>query len=188
MTTKIPAAMVDADVATQAELDVVSGVASGAASAAALKLSGDVVQVVNVQTGAMASGTTVLPFDDTIPQNTEGNEFMTLAITPTSATNVLLIEVTANVNASAVNYITAALFQDATADALAAVAAYQEGAGRATLMNFTHRMVSGTVAATTFKVRIGTGGAATLTFNGEAGARKLGGVMASSITITEIKV
>jgi hypothetical protein len=65
---KVPAAMLEADVATQAELDTVSGVANAATSAAATKLSGDVVQVVNTQTGAVATGTTTIPWDDTIPQ------------------------------------------------------------------------------------------------------------------------
>lgn len=181
MVQKIAAAMVAADVATQAEVDVVS-------AAAAAKLAGDVVQVVNTQTGAVATGTTTIPWDDTIPQITEGTEFMTRAITPASATNVLRIEVVLNVNATAVNYCVGALFQDATANALAAAAVYQEGASRAMQIRFTHYMVAGTTSSTTFRVRAGTGGAATLTFNGEVGARKFGGVMASSITITEIKV
>ena len=45
------------------------------------------LQTVSYQTGAVATGTTIIPFDDTIPQITEGNEFMTLAITPRSATS-----------------------------------------------------------------------------------------------------
>ena len=32
------------------------------------------VQTVNTETGAVATGTTLMPIDDTIPQNTEGNE------------------------------------------------------------------------------------------------------------------
>ena len=50
-------------------------------------LQGQVLQVVNYQTGALASGTTTMPTDNTIPQNTEGTEFMTLAITPRSASS-----------------------------------------------------------------------------------------------------
>ncbi len=56
---------------------------------------GKVVQVVNFQTGAAATGTGLIPIDDTIPQITEGNEYMTLAITPTNATNKLKITVVA---------------------------------------------------------------------------------------------
>ena len=35
-------------------------------------------QIVATQTGAVATGTTTFPEDDTIPQNTEGDEYMTL--------------------------------------------------------------------------------------------------------------
>ena len=38
---------------------------------------GIVVQTVHTQDGEVATGTTNLPFDDTIPQNTEGDEYMT---------------------------------------------------------------------------------------------------------------
>ena len=40
--------------------------------------SGSVVQTVSYQTGAVATGTTIIPIDDTIPQISEGNEYMTL--------------------------------------------------------------------------------------------------------------
>ena len=42
-------------------------------------------------------------------------------------------------------------------------------------------------ATITFKVRAGANAAGTTTFNGTGGARRMGGVAASSITITEIK-
>ena len=50
------------------------------------------VQVVNTETGAVATGTTNAVADNTIPQNTEGDEYMTLAITPTNTNNKLLIQ------------------------------------------------------------------------------------------------
>lgn len=96
--------MMGFDPATQAELN-----AEAAARAAGdVKLSGDTVQVVNTQTGAVSTTTTVMPFDDTIPQ-------------------------------------------------------------------------------ITFRVRAGQHTAGTLTMNGDGGARRLGGILFSSITITEYK-
>ena len=59
-----------------------------------------VVQVVNVQDGAVATTTGTVAYDDTIMQNDEGGEFMTLAITPTSATNKLKIDVCFNGSAN----------------------------------------------------------------------------------------
>ncbi len=149
--------------------------------------SGVVVQVKNVQTGAVATGSTAIPHDDTIPQNTEGNEFMTLAITPTSSSNVLQIDVVAFVTIGlASRWIIGALFQDSTANALAAGQSFSDTSTAGHPMAFRHYMVAGTTSSTTFKLRVGSSGADVVTFNGQSAARKFGGVMASSITITEI--
>lgn len=149
---------------------------------------GVIVQRVNTQTGAVATTTTVMPDDDTIPQNTEGGEFMTLAITPTNASNNLEIQVTINISSSASAHNGVALFQDSIAGALAGVQEFESAAFGGTVITFTHTMVAGTASATTFKVRAGMQTAGTLTFNGRGGARKFGGVMASSIIIKEIAV
>lgn len=145
---------------------------------------GKVLQVVNVQDGAVNSGATTIPDDDTIPQITEGDEYMTLAITPSNTNNKLKIEVTANVSISAGDFFGTCLFQDATANALAGIYTYL-AVNECMAVTFTHYMTAGTVASTTFRVRIG-GASGTITFNGKSTARKYGGVLASSITITEI--
>lgn len=145
-----------------------------------------VVQVVTVQSGAVATGSTVLPIDDTIPQNTEGDEYLTLAITPTATTNTLRIEVVVSAGRTNAGALTVALFQDTTADALAAMQAWQAQGGGNNILTLVHSMTAGTTSATTFKVRIGPHTAGTVTFNGSGGIRQFGGVMASRITITEI--
>ena len=145
-----------------------------------------VLQSVSTQSGAVATGTTVLPSDDTIPQNTEGDEYMTRAITPKSETSKLRIDVVVHLAASVAGTLTAALFQDATAGALAAGMQHVAAADQPRVVTFTHYMTSGTTSATTFKVRAGLSTAGTTTFNGAAAARLLGGVLASSITITEV--
>jgi len=145
---------------------------------------GKVAQMVNTQTGAAATGTTIIPSDDTIPQIGEGNEYMTLPFTPTSADNILLITVTLIGSTSVDSTITAALFIDADVNALAAAVAVGSGNGQRTLV-FTHKMVAPSTSAHTFRVRAGPSSAATVTFNGNGGTRRLGGVAASSITITE---
>ena len=147
---------------------------------------GTVLQVVNYQTGAVATGTTVIPFDDTIPQNTEGDEYMSLAITPKSATSKLIIQVTVQATCSVTSWGNAALFQDSTANALAVAFGFTDAATSGHAVEFTHYMTSGTTSSTTFKVRAGVNGAGTMTFNGQAGARRFGGTLASSITIWEV--
>lgn len=150
--------------------------------------SGVVVQVVNTETGSVATGTTAIPIDDTIPQKTEGDEYMTLAITPTDSSNKLRIDVDvlAGVGAGAPHFIIIALFQDTTSDALAASTAYLTVNGEAVLLHMSHYMTAGTTSSTTFKVRAGSNSGATMTFNGSNGTRLFGGVAPSNITITEI--
>lgn len=167
-----------------------SGFASGAlGSVHASLVNGVAVQQVGNQTGAVATGTTVLPNDDTIPQNTEGDQYLSQAITPKSTSNILVISVIAYVSTTVAGQnMGIALFQDSTANALAAGRERTNPA--ANLCNsivLTHRMTAGTTSSTTFKVRIGGNGVGTTTLNGESGARQYGGVFASCINITEYK-
>ena len=149
--------------------------------------SGSVLQVVNSSTGAVATGTTLIPSDDTIPQNTEGDQYMSLAVTPTSATNNLRIDVVVQCSSSAGGgRMMAALFQDSTANALAVSTQGFIDANKPMMLSFTHYMTAGTTSATTFKVRVGAAQAGTTTFNGVSGGRLYGGVSSSSITIMEI--
>ncbi len=155
-------------------------------AAAMAGVSGKLVQVVNTQTGAVATTTTTIPDDDTIPQITEGAEFMTRTITPTSASNNLKIDVVIIFSSSAANKNAVALFRDSTANALAAARGEIFNAGENNAISFSHFMAAGTTSLITFRVRAGGLQAGTFTFNGEGGARKFGGVLASSITVTEI--
>ena len=115
---------------------------------------------------------------------------MTLAITPKSATNKLLIEIVVHLaHNSTGSRLVAALFQDATAAALAVGWGSKDATVNATSkVVFRHYMTTGTTSATTFKIRAGTSTGGTTTFNGVNGGRLYGGVLASSITITEIIV
>jgi hypothetical protein len=152
---------------------------------------GHVLQVVNTVVSTYDSTTNTIPVDDTIPQQggSEGKEFMSLAITPKSASNKLKIDVVA-VLSHTVDTATfiLALFQDSTASAIAATVGSVSAASGAMTMCLTYYMDAGTTSSTTFKVRAGAGVAGTTGFNGSLGGRYMGGVMASSITITEIKV
>ena len=166
---------------------IVNADINASASISGSKLgTGAVLQVKNAQTGAMDTSTTTIPHDDTIPQNTEGEEVMTLAITPTSSTNKLLITVNILGSTSGPAYMMVALFQDSTAGALAAINTDVRAASYPATITFSHYMEAGTTSETTFKVRAGPDTSGTLTINGVGGARRFGGVAPSSITITEI--
>lgn len=177
------------ELATQAEVNVGTDTTRAVTPATLKGLSGHIVQIVNTQTGALASGSGTIPIDNTIPQNTEGNEFMTLAITPTSASNKLLIDVNfmGGELSNTDDHHTVALFQDSTANALASTIADNYAIG-ASSVNFTHYMTAGTTSSTTFKVRAGAT-VGSMYMNGFTGIGQIyGGVAVSSITITEIQV
>jgi hypothetical protein len=150
---------------------------------------GAVVQYVRSSLATFLTCSTVIPLDNTIPQITEGDEILTCAITPKSATNLLVIKfhTWGTVGNNAVAQF--ALFQDATANALAAVsswashAAEQWGEG-----NFSHTMVAGTVAATTLRVRGGPHAAVNLLINGSTAGIIYGGVASTTLEIWEIQV
>lgn len=147
----------------------------------------NIAQVVTFETSEWATGTTTTPFDDTIPQNTEGTEFLTCAITPTSATNDLIITVNALVGSSQIRGgVTGALFQDDTADAIATSNDAEPVAGQIKTFTMVHRMTAGTTSETTFKFRIGADASSTISLNGTASARIYGGTATSSITIMEV--
>ena len=156
------------------------------ASGKTFSATGHVLQVVNFQTGVVNTGTTTMALDNTIPQQTEGKEFMSLAIIPTSASSKLLIEVSIQLDKNNANTYMVALFQDSTANALAGIYTGGRGSGQSEYNSFKHFMIAGTTSATTFKVRAGSDGSGTITFNGRGGGAMFGGVSVSSITITEI--
>lgn len=144
------------------------------------------VQRVISEVATSATGTTLIPLDDTIPQKTEGDEYMTVSITPTNASNILYIEAVFFAVHSVPAWISAALFQDTTTNALAAITGFSPQAGGGAPLVFRHKMVAGTTSATTFKIRAGGHTAGTTTFNGNAGTRIFGGVIASSVTVSEL--
>ena len=151
---------------------------------------GKVLQQIASASSAYSTGTTQIPLDNTKPQNTEGTEFLTVTITPSSASSVLLIEADAVVGVSANGTtVVAAMFQDGTANALAATADTVANVNnRFVNVTLRHRMTAGTTSATTFKLRIGPTAAATVYFNGDpaAAAGIFDGICSSLLTVTEI--
>lgn len=144
-----------------------------------------IAQVQTFQTGAVATGANTIPQDDTIPQISEGDQYMSLAFTPQNAASLLVIDVQFNASHSAANAFVVALFQDSGANAIAVSDQYQGTAIAMTQVVLKHIMTAGTTSLTTFKIRAGGVGAGTMSFNGQSGIRVFGGMLASRITITE---
>lgn len=148
-------------------------------------LPGKFVQAVSSSYTTHSSTATTIPLDDTIPQNTEGVQLTTVSITPQSASSNLII--LANVwcaNSTALG-ASAAIFQDSTADAIAASCTWIETVGAPSTIPIHHVMTAGSTASTTFALRAGPS-TGTLYFNGIAAGRLLGGVGQCVLTVIEI--
>lgn len=130
--------------------------------------------------------TTTIPFDDSIPQQTEGVELFTLDFTPIFATSSILIECQIFMAKSAAGRGTVAIFRDAAADA---VAVGSEGGldsvNEIYDLSFSKAISSAAAALSTFKFRVGTSGGGTLYINGNTSSRRFGGLLVTSLTLTE---
>jgi hypothetical protein len=150
-----------------------------------------------------ANLTTAIPLDDTIPQITEGTEVVTASITPASTSNRIRARFSCMVagNGGIAQHAIAALFQDATANALCARAVkvvddsktylspcnpcnYLGNAVVAQLV-LEWEWVPATVSAITARIRVG-GNSGTIRLNGTTGARYFGGVSAATLVLEEI--
>lgn len=162
--------------------DVVVNMAPG------VRLPGAVVQRQRTVDGERATGTTGIATDDSIPQSGEGVQFMTQAVTPTTAANTLRIRHWGNYAHSSATpvHVLAALLQDSGADALAVAWGAKNGAEGPAGVYLEHHMRAGTISATTFKIRAGNATASTIVFNGISSGRLYGGVFASFIEVEEL--
>jgi hypothetical protein len=143
------------------------------------------VQAVHTADEAVDTGTTVMAMDDSIPQITEGDEYMTVTITPKSTSHRLIIEAVINGSSSTIAFV-CGLFQDSTAGALAASLYDDSTANRTSQVVIRYEMAAGTTSSTTFRIRVGPASSGTFTLNGTSAARLLGGVFNSSLRVTEI--
>lgn len=138
-------------------------------------------------TTAVATTATAMPDDDTIPQSGEGGQFLSgTAFTPSSAADLLRVSLTLNWSHSALNQCSMAIFRDAVANALFGSQMFMSNGGSQQQNTMDVTTLAGSTASTQFKGRAGGNTGATLTFNGAAGARKLGGVDHTSLKTVEI--
>lgn len=152
-------------------------------------LPGQRVQKITSKLSTVTTGTTQVPADDTIPQQTEGDQYLTVSITPSSAANVLSKTALLTCACNAAQSVTAALFRDAAASAIAASIMTPPGAAALISIPITHDEIANGSSATTYKLRAGNGaasGSQTLTINGNSGNRLLGGSMASWLAVEEL--
>lgn len=146
------------------------------------------VKKVVAQDYSVQTTTSLIPNDDTIPQSSEGLEIITATITPESATNRLLIKATCNVSFVTLGQVQGciALFKDSDVSAIAASAIDFSDNTVMVGRDLFHEMEAGTTSAITFKIRVGSSVAGTVTVNGSSGSRRFGGVMGTYLEIIEV--
>lgn len=158
------------------DLSVVGGGLSG---------SGLLVQHVYAEDRTYQTVSATVPHDDTIMQNTEGTEIVTVSITPLSASSIL--EVTGHVvfNSGSTSYIAFGLFRDSIADALDVSCSALTGSDYCDTIPLHHRVVAGSVSLTTFKLRAGPQ-SGSIYINGNSGGRIQGGAYKTYIQVKEL--
>jgi len=156
-----------------------------------------IVQTVQFQTGAGLFANTGEFDRSLVPQKGDGNQFMSLGITPVNAANLLEISVVWNGTARDSLGVIVALFDDSIMDALATVYSDPGANFSHQTIFLTHTVVAGQTSLITFLVEAATSDEQTtdlsIYFNGRPdnptatdGVVRFGGTMASSITIKEI--
>ncbi len=152
-------------------------------------VSNKLVNFAYTQTGAMATGTTLWSNSaDTIPTTSDGDQYLTISYTPANASNILVLEIQADFSSSRAGSddIQGAIFQDANVNAISTACMASPTASQQSTYTQRFIMVAGTTSSTTFNFRAGSANITTgITMNGYGGARKGGGVMATTFTVTE---
>ena len=152
--------------------------------------SGTVINIANTIRTTSLSTTAVIPFDNTIPQITEGASFMTLAFTPTASSNDLLIEVSGYVVMSSGGGASTAiitLFEQPTVNALATgvVSINPNTAATGGMFSLRNIVNASSTSVRTYEVRVGSDLGSTTTWNGFGGGDAFGVSGYTIITITE---
>ena len=148
---------------------------------------GSIVQTVYGEYLANTNLTAIIPTDDTIPQNTEGTEIISISITPRFITSKILLNVQGVASLSVSGAVNSAIFRDSVVDAIAACMTDVANATWSNSVVFTYQDSPATTSATSYKLRVGSGDVGTLRMNGYSTTREFGGVMRTTMVAQEIK-
>jgi hypothetical protein len=148
---------------------------------------GAVVQVVSSTFATASSISAVIPFDDTIPQSTEGSELLSATITPKSSTNKILVQFSGFCASPNTGFSSShVLFRGSTA--INATCLSHSVANETLPVAIHHFDSPATASAVTYSVRIGPSlGTVAIGYNSNGGTRRFGGAASAVLTLTEVK-
>lgn len=137
---------------------------------------------------AHAALSTIIPADNTIPQNDEGTQIISLSLPAlTVSTNKWLVIATfSGTSDTGTNSILGAIFADSDADAVAASMASFETANYLRTVTIEYEYEPGDTDAHTLALRVGAA-SGDLYLNGNSAGRLLGGVMLAAMSAREIR-
>lgn len=151
-----------------------------------LKRTGGLVSRAYAEYTANADIAATIPYDDTIPQNTEGVEILTAQITPISTSNRVRVRFNGWGSNAPTSILTVALFQDSVANALAARGFPTTSSSGHVHFYLEFEHVPATLSAVTYKIRVGTDTGGTIRLNGTTSARRFGGASQATLVVEEI--
>ena len=148
---------------------------------------GKVLQVVKSLVTTKASTSSSIPQDNTIPQNTEGTEFTTLAITPQASDSTLFIDFLVHGSLSNNNTnLTVCLFKDSAAYALQVSNNFCGTNTEMFPLMLKFAETSGTTSSVTYKIRFGLNGGGTVYLNSDQSTDVYSTAQSSVFIITEV--
>jgi len=150
---------------------------------------GAILQTQRAAYTAATSLSGVITLNDSLPQNTDGSEILSLAITPIFSSSLIRATFAGWATCSTTKILIASLFRTGGANALATTATYADGSnkGAQLVFDFAHAPGAG---ASTYTVRVGmesSGGSFRMNGGASAGTRYFGGSSAATLTLQEIK-
>lgn len=149
---------------------------------------GDIVQHNTASRTTSMTTTAVIPYDNTLPQNTEGAQTLTVSITPSSVVNLLSIEHLGLYDTNATDNVTVALFDTQSANALTATGIHMPS-GYNDVLVLKYQTIASTTAQKTYELRAGpNAGTTTLYINTDSVVPLYNGVLQYSLSVREIWV
>lgn len=147
-------------------------------------------EIVNIQYSTDTShttGTTAIVNDDSIPQITEGDQFLALDYLPMDSNNILHVEAVIKTRIGANTGGQIALYKDGASNAIAAAQNEGSSGGTDSDLRIDYLTTAGTTDLISYTVRAGDDSGDTFSMNGANGSRLLGGVQMSYIKVTEYR-
>lgn len=147
---------------------------------------GDTISRVATMTSSVQTGTTQIPSDNTIPQQGEGDRWLSATITSSNLANLWRVKARGYQSSAAISRQSMAVFRFGVADAMFATRSPQSANGFSCPVDIDMYSTITSVSPVGFQMRGGDSGATTTTLNGEGGVQLFNGTLQSYLWIEEV--